>query len=215
MANTTFRRASVAALAGAALVAGAAGCSTPSAPHEGHQPPPPAASTAQHNGQDVMFAQMMIPHHQQAIMMSEHELAVGADPAVKDLAGKIKQAQGPEIQTMQGWLGVWQAPAMPGGTPGGMPPGGMMGHEGHGGQQMQGHGGGMMTPQQMGEFQQARGQQADHLFLQMMIQHHQGAVDMARSQQQQGQAPEAKQLATSIVDSQQAEIAQMQHMLGH
>lgn len=131
--------------------------------------------------------------------MSDHELAVGADPAVKDLAGQIKQAQAPEIQTMQGWLGTWQARPVPGG---------MMG--GH-----QGHGGGMMGPQQMGQFQQARGEQADRLFLEMMIQHHQGAVDMARSELQQGQAPQAKQLATSIVDSQQAQIAQMQHMLGH
>lgn len=81
-------------------------------------------------------------------MMAEHQLAVGTDPAVKELAGKIKQARAPEIQTMQGWLASWQAPAMPGG---------MMGHQGHGRQQ--GHGGGMMSPQQMGEFQRARGDQ--------------------------------------------------------
>lgn len=144
-----------------------------------------------------MFAQMMIPHHQQAITMSEHELAVGADPAVKDLAGHIEQAQAPEIRTMQGWLAAWQAPAEPGG---------MTGHRGHSD--------GMMAPQQMDEFQQARGEQADRLFLQMMIQHHQGAVDMGRSEQQRGQAPEAERLASSIVDSQQAQISQMQHMLG-
>ena len=111
------------------------------------------------------------------------------------------QAQAPEIQTMQGWLAAWRARPMPGG---------MMGHGGH-----QGHGGGMMNPQQMTEFQQARGETADRLFLQMMIQHHQGAVDMARPEQQQGQDLRAKQLATSIVDSQQAQITQMQHMLGH
>lgn len=198
MTNMIMRRAGLVLLAATALAVSAVACSAPAAP-PGR--PPPAASQAQHNDHDVMFAQMMIPHHQQAIMMSEHELAVGADPAVKDLAGQIKQAQGPEIQTMQGWLAAWQARPMPGGT---------MGHGGH-----QGHGGGMMSPQQMGEFQQARGAQADRLFLQMMIQHHQGAVDMARPEQQQGQARQATQMATSIVDSQQAQIMQMQHMLGH
>ena len=199
MPNMIMRRAGLALLTGTTLAGSAVACGAPAAPPAA--PAPPAASQAQHNGQDVMFAQMMIPHHQQAITMSEHELAVGADPAVKDLAGQIKQAQAPEIQTMQGWLAAWRARPMPGG---------MMGHGGH-----QGHGGGMMNPQQMTEFQQARGETADRLFLQMMIQHHQGAVDMARPEQQQGQDLRAKQLATSIVDSQQAQITQMQHMLGH
>lgn len=75
--------------------------------------------------------------------------------------------------------------------------------------------GGLMGSQQMAEFQQARGEQADRLFLQMMIRHRQRAVAMARPEQQQGQDPEAKQLETSIVDSQQAHVAQMRHMLGH
>lgn len=194
MPSMIIRRAGLAVLAGGALTGGVVGCGAPAAPPAA----PPAASQSQHNEQDAMFAQMMIPHHQQAITMSEHELAVGTDPAVKDLAGQIEQAQNPEILTMRGWLTGWHAPAVPDG---------MTGHH-------QGHGG-MMSPQQMTDFQQSRGEQTDHLFLQMMIQHHQGAVDMARSEQQQGRAPQAKQLATSIVDSQQAQIAQMQHMLDH
>lgn len=199
MQSMIVRRAGLGLLASAALVTGVAACGTPAAPPS--PPPPPAASTAQHNQQDVMFAQMMIPHHQQAITMSEHELAGGMDPKVKDLAMQIKQAQGPEIAQMQGWLAAWQAPpAM----------GGMMEH----GQPMMGQGGGMMSPQDMSRFQAARGAELDRMFLQMMIQHHQGAVDMARGEIQQGQDPQAKHLAKSIVDSQQAQIGDMQQMLG-
>lgn len=183
-----IRRTGVGLLAAAALAGGTA-CES----HSEHSAPPPVS--AGHNAQDGMFAQMMVPHHQQAITMSEHELAVGADPAVKDLAARIKQAQDPEIQQLQGWLDTWRMP------------GGAAGHH-------HGHGGGVMTPQQMDQFHQARGPRADRMFLEMMIEHHEGAVDMARSEQQVGEDPRAKQLAALIVDGQQAQIAQMQRMLG-
>jgi uncharacterized protein (DUF305 family) len=61
-----------------------------------------------------MFAQQMIPHHQQAIQMSDIVLAKqGIDSRVVDLADQIKAAQGPEIQPMQGWLTQWGQPTMP------------------------------------------------------------------------------------------------------
>lgn len=183
-----IRRTGIGLLAAAALSGGAA-CG----PHHEHSAPPP--DSAGHNAQDAMFAQMMVPHHQQAITMSEHELAAGADPTVKDLAAQIKQAQGPEIQQMQGWLADWHTP------------GGTAGHH-------HGHGGGVMAPQQMDQFHQTRGPQADRAFLEMMTEHHRGAVDMARSEQQSGEDPRAKQLAASIAGGQEAQIAQMQRMLG-
>ena len=185
MRTTIVRRASAGLLA-AALLGGAAACGS----HSEHAPPP--AASAGHNSQDAMFAQMMVPHHQQAITMSEHELAAGADPAVKDLATTIKQAQAPEIQQMRGWLAAWRAPATA---------------EHH-------HGAGVMAPEQMDAFQNASGPGADRAFLEMMIEHHRGAVDMARTEQQAGKDPGAKQLATSILESQQNQIAQMQRMLG-
>src|SRR5918994_3647391 len=78
-----------------------------------------------HNDADVMFAQHMIPHHQQAVEMSDMLLAKqGIDPRVTELARQIKAAQGPEIEKMQGWLNQWGNPAMPA-----MPPGDMPGHE--------------------------------------------------------------------------------------
>jgi uncharacterized protein (DUF305 family) len=64
-----------------------------------------------HNQADVTFAQNMIPHHQQAVEMSDIVLAKqGIDPRVANLANKIKAAQGPEIQQMQTWLSQWGAP---------------------------------------------------------------------------------------------------------
>lgn len=187
MHTRNIRRAGIGLLAAAALAGGATACNS----HSEH--PAPAAPAA-HNPQDGTFAQMMVPHHQQAITMSEHELAVGTDPAVKDLAARIKQDQEPEIRKMRGWLDAWHVH------------GGTAGHHGHGS--------GVMSPQQMDQFRQARGGQADRAFLQMMIEHHQGAVDMARAEQRAGQDPRAKQLADSIVEGQQGQISQMQRMLG-
>ena len=67
-----------------------------------------SAQAAAHNMADMMFAQMMIPHHQQAIEMSDMVLSKqGMDPRVVELATQIKDAQGPEIAQMQGWLDEW------------------------------------------------------------------------------------------------------------
>lgn len=63
---------------------------------------------------DTHFAMMMIPHHQQAIEMSDIILAKqGIDPRVVDLAKQIKAAQDPEIETMQGWISQWGMGGMP------------------------------------------------------------------------------------------------------
>ena len=80
-------------------------------------PSTPAGGDTQaqaHNDADVMFAQGMIPHHQQAIEMSDMLLSKqGIDPGVVSLANQIKAAQGPEIEQMQGWLTQWGQPTMP------------------------------------------------------------------------------------------------------
>src|SRR5690242_18528443 len=98
----------LAALAASALFVGACSDAATDA-----QPPASTASTAAsapsstatHNDADVSFAQNMIPHHQQAIEMSDIILQKqGVDPAVVSLAGEIKNAQAPEIELMQRWL---------------------------------------------------------------------------------------------------------------
>jgi uncharacterized protein (DUF305 family) len=171
----------------------------------------PAAGAEAHNAADATFAQGMIPHHQQAIEMSDVLLGKqGLDPRVVALANEIKAAQGPEIEQLQGWLNQWgvSAPAtMPGHD---MPSGGMPGHDMSGGD-MAGMGGhGMMSPQDMAALENAQGPEASRLFLTQMIEHHEGAVTMAQQEVDGGQNPQAVALARSIIDTQQREITTMQ-----
>ncbi|TCK21457.1 DUF305 domain-containing protein [Pseudonocardia endophytica] len=195
--RTTTVAGAAAALA-AALVLTA--CGSSQAPHA---PAPQAsatssASTGAHNDADVAFAQGMIPHHEQAVQMSRPAAERGADPQVAGLAARIEQAQAPEIAQMRGFLAAWGAPESAAGMSG-------MDHSGMGG--------GMMTDQEMGQLDQARGAVFDRLYLQLMIRHHEGAVQMARTELASGTNPEARALAQRIVDSQQAEIAEMQRLL--
>jgi uncharacterized protein (DUF305 family) len=174
----------------------------------------PTAGAEAHNAADVTFAQGMIPHHQQAIEMSDMLLGKqGVDPRVVALANEIKAAQGPEIEQLQGWLNQWGVPApatMPGHD---MPSGGMPGHDMSGGD-MAGMGGhGMMSPQDMAALQNAQGPEATRLFLTQMIEHHEGAVTMAQQEVDGGQDPQAVALARSIIDTQQREITTMQGIL--
>lgn len=153
-----------------------------------------AGSTADANAADVMFASMMIPHHEQAIEMSETLLSKsGIDERVTALAQQIKAAQTPEIQQMKGWLEEWDACAA---DMGGMD-----------------HGNGMMSDGDMQSLEQASGAEAARLFLQQMIEHHQGAIDMAQQEQADGQNSDAIALANAIVQTQTAEIATMKELL--
>lgn len=212
-------------LTGAAALAAlvvAAGCSNNSG---GEQPAgqttTAATPTAQattptaeaHNQADVMFAQHMIPHHQQAIEMSDMLLSKqGIDPRVIELANQIKAAQGPEIQQMQGWLTQWGSPQMP--MPSGMPGHGDMPTT-SGMPSMSGTPGvsGMMSEQDMAALQNAQGAEASKLFLTQMITHHEGAITMAQNEIKDGQYPAALELARSIVTSQQKEIETMKGIL--
>jgi uncharacterized protein (DUF305 family) len=161
-------------------------------------PTAPAAAEA-HNDADVMFAQQMIPHHTQAIEMSDTLLAKqGIDPRVTELANQIKAAQGPEIQQMQGWLTQWGTPSMP---------------------PMSGHGdmpgmSGIMSEQDMTALKDAQGVDAGKLFLTQMITHHKGAITMAQSEIKDGQYPPAVEMARAIVTTQQQEIDTMNGILG-
>jgi uncharacterized protein (DUF305 family) len=178
---------------------------------------PSAPATAAHNNVDVTFAQHMIPHHEQAIEMSDIILAKqNIDPRVVELAGQIKAAQAPEIEQMQNWLAQWGEPtmsAMPGDSmmPG-MPSHSMMpGMDGMDG--MDGMAG-MMSDEDMTALQNAQGVDASKLFLQQMIEHHQGAITMSQHEISSGQYPDAVALARSIETSQQQEINTMQGISG-
>lgn len=155
--------------------------------------PSMSAAQASHNEQDVMFAQMMIPHHRQAVEMAGLAPSRAASAQVKALAAGIEKAQAPEIATMTGWLKDWGAPAAMSGMHHDMP--------------------GIMGEKDMTSLKGLKGAAFDKAFLRMMIEHHQGAVTMARSEGRSGQNADAKALAASIVRTQTAEIAKMRGLL--
>ena len=182
-----------------------------------------------HNQADVTFAQQMIPHHAQAIEMSDVVLAKdGIDPRVTDLANQIKAAQGPEIEQLQGWLTEWGQSSMPMATSGMMTPDQSMPMATSGmmtpgqsmpmsGMEMPGDSGmgmsGMMSAEDMTALQNAQGVDASRLFLTQMITHHQGAIAMAQTEIDSGQYPDAVAMARTIADTQQQEIITMQNLL--
>ena len=193
----------------ALLLSGCSDVGTESAEHDHgtheHETTSQAADgSAAHNEADATFARDMIPHHEQAIVMSDIVLSKrDMDPRVTELADQIKAAQGPEIETMKQWLTQWGAPAA-------------SGHEGHDmGGDMSGHAAmGMMTDEQLDQLRQAEGAQAGRQFLTGMIAHHEGAVRMAQTEVDSGQAADAVHLAHEIIETQQREIDMMKGILG-
>ncbi|WP_455835289.1 DUF305 domain-containing protein [Pseudarthrobacter siccitolerans] len=191
----------------AALAAslGLAGCAADSGTpgggmHSSHGSSSPMSSmmpdaNADHNQADIMFAQMMIPHHAQAVEMSDIVLAKPDLPAdVKALATRIKDAQAPEIETMTGWLKNWNVPTM------------AADHSGHGMS-------GMVDAEGLSKLKAAQGTEAARLFMEQMTGHHEGAVEMANDEIDGGKNPEAVQLARDIVTAQESEIAEMKKLL--
>jgi uncharacterized protein (DUF305 family) len=171
--------------------------------HGAHSMPmgSPAGSSSQgaFNAADAMFAQMMIPHHEQAVEMSGIVLdKPGLDGRVAALAEQIKAAQAPEIATLRGWLGDWGQPAAMPSTAG----------------QDAGHGmEGMLSEDDLAKLRASDAASGAKLFLTQMIAHHEGAVMMAQSQLSSGANPDAVAMARSIVDSQTKEIDEMKSLL--
>ncbi|MCP2164761.1 DUF305 domain-containing protein [Goodfellowiella coeruleoviolacea] len=170
-------------------------------------------ASAEHNDADVRFAQQMIPHHAQAVAMADLVAGHTGNQRVLDLAQRIRQAQQPEIDTMTGWLSAWGVPAAASSSSG-------VDHSGmdHGSSSMPGmdHGSGMsgmMSEEQMDQLDQARDAEFDRQWLSMMVEHHQGAIDMANTELAQGVNPAAKQLAGQIVAAQQQEISELRGLL--
>jgi uncharacterized protein (DUF305 family) len=158
-----------------------------------------APSATGFNDADVRFAQMMIPHHRQAVDMAKLAATRASDAEVKALAGQIAAAQDPEIATMTGWLTAWGEPmAAPDG-----------GHDMPGMTSMPG----MMSDGEMTALAAAKGAEFDRMFVQMMIAHHNGAIQMARDEQKSGVNAEAKALAVTIEKTQTDEVATMQAIL--
>ncbi|MFE5724475.1 DUF305 domain-containing protein [Streptomyces erythrochromogenes] len=210
--RSLFRRTAAAVVsAGAAtVVLAACGGGDSTGGHDGHgaaaaSASPSATASAQapaapgqHNAADAAFAKGMIPHHRQAVEMADLAPSRARSAEVKKLAEDIRKAQDPEIKTLSGWLASWgeQVPAE-----------GAMDHSAHGTS-------GMMTAEQMDKLKDASGAAFDTAFMELMVEHHEGAVAMAKTEQAQGAFPAAKAMAEAIVTSQSAEIAQMNKLLG-
>ena len=143
-------------------------------------------SSSGYSSQDIMFAEMMIPHHQQAIEMSDLALKNSTNPEVLALAQEIKDAQAPEIEQMKSWGAS------------------SMGHMGH---MMDG----MLSDEEMSALA-ASGSEFDRLFLEGMIKHHEGAIEMAEMVIDSKNA-EVAALANAIIEAQRAEIATMKELL--
>jgi uncharacterized protein (DUF305 family) len=131
---------------------------------------------------------MMIPHHEQAIVMSDLALSKSTNPEILKLAQEIKDAQNPEIELMSNWAGVDAST-----------------HMGH---TMMG----MLSDEEIDELKVANGSTFDRLFLEGMIKHHEGAIDMAGMIDDSSNT-EVAQLGKNIITTQRAEIALMKELL--
>lgn len=159
-----------------------------------------AGTQGEFNEADVAFAQGMIPHHEQAIEMADIALdpTIGASEQVRDLATRIKAGQDPEIVLMTGWLTAWGQPIQ------------MDTSGGHDMSSMDG----MMSAGEMDSLGMMSGADFDSMWLDMMIRHHEGAITMAKDVKANGSNPDVIALADQVITAQQAEIAEMQALLG-
>ena len=198
--DKTLRRAFVVAASVAVLLV--LGCSGQSSSGGGSADPTEAASgvAADVNQEDVRFARLMAPHHDQAVSMCEMVLSKqGVKPEVRDLAEQIGKVRESQLGTLNGWIQSWdpggdQEPAEDENAPH---------HGGHG----------LMTERQMQELDLSDGPAAQKLFLEGMIRHHEGAVAIAEAEAASGSYPDAVKLAKEMIATQQAEIATMQQIL--
>jgi uncharacterized protein (DUF305 family) len=185
MKESRVRRLTMAVLVLATLVVSACG---------GHEAPSGRAG-------DIVFAQDMIPHHEQALEMSALALAAETSPEVRALAKEIQEAQDPEIVLMRKWLRDWGAEELP--------------HSGTPGEESDGHEHdmpGMATGEQLLALAEASGAEFDSLWLELMIAHHEGAIEMAEQVADTTEDLEVRALAAEIIAAQGAEIERMQEL---
>jgi uncharacterized protein (DUF305 family) len=170
-------------------------------------------SETEHNDADVAFATDMIQHHAQALSMVDLTVDRTLDPEVQQLADDIREAQGPEIETMSDWLQEWDEEV----------PATMRDHS-HAGHDREGMGDsmedldsdmpGMMSGDDFDQLENASDPDFQAMWLEMMVEHHEGAIEMASDQQENGQYKAAVDLAGDVADTQTAEIEEMKTLLG-
>jgi uncharacterized protein (DUF305 family) len=201
MTSVTARVAAV--LAALAVALFASSCSSPAsdghADHQHGDEPAISGQPAGYNADDVAFATNMIPHHQQAVELSALVPDRTTNLELIALAKQISGAQQPEIEAMKVFLVQWKE--------GGADP--SPGHAGHPNTTA-----GMVDQATMTKLASLNGTEFDQLWLESMISHHQGAIEMAKSEIANGENVDAKALANNVVTTQEAEIGHMKQMLG-
>ena len=145
-------------------------------------------SNSEFSPSDINFAEMMIPHHEQAIEMSDIAFKNTTNPEVLQLAQEIKDAQAPEIELMKTWTGVEGSS-----------------HTGH---MMDG----MLSESELADLREAKGKEFDLLFLRGMIKHHEGAISMAQDVVASKNKAVAK-LSANVIKTQKMEISKMKEIL--
>ncbi len=181
----------------AALTMSLAGCSASGS----------SSDSKGHNEADVEFSSDMIQHHAQALQMVDLTLGRELDPEVVDLTDQIRAAQAPEIEKMADWLEEWGEPV----------PATSRDHahaDGHGeSMEVDADMPGMMSADEMAALEEARTEEFQDMWLEMMVEHHEGAVEMAEAEVEDGENAEAISLAEDIIDAQEKEISTMQDLL--
>ncbi len=141
---------------------------------------------------DAMFLQMMIPHHEQAVIMSDLAIKISTNKELLTLAAQIKSAQNPEIVQMKKWLADDGLGEDPGHSMDGM--------------------GGMLSEDELTDLSNSTGKNFDKKFISGMIEHHLGALDMVRMIED-SKVAELRSFADSITKTQSAEIDLMRKLL--
>jgi uncharacterized protein (DUF305 family) len=202
------RRRGVALLTALALSFGMAACGDDSDGGSDASDEQTAANGDVFNNADITFATDMIPHHAQAIQMVTLTDTRTLDPEVKQLADSIRDVQAPEIEAMVDWLTAWGEEI----------PETSIDHAnaGHDMSDMPSMEGadlpGMMSAEAMQALADASDAEFQDMWLEMMVEHHEGAIEMAKTEQAEGKYPDAVSLAESIKTSQQAEIQQLKQL---
>lgn len=156
------------------------------------------------NSADFEYVEKMIPHHAQALEMTELAPKRAKSTKVKRLAERITAAQKPEIGAMERWQKAHAKKGKPGAKS--PKPGHDGTHHGHAGMP------GMATPAQLKQLRAAKGEAFDELFLKLMITHHTGAVTMATDALSEGNNLLVEEMANDVVAQQTSEINRMRGM---
>ena len=153
------------------------------------------AENAAFNEADLNFVEQMIPHHEQAVQISQLAENRAEDEEVRTIASDIAFIQAIELEELQGWLIEWGFD------------GAEHSHEDHA------DAAGMLSADEVQQLEASSGSEFDALFTQLMIQHHEGAIAAARELLETGKSEDIRFFAQSLIESQGAELEQLRFIL--